>query len=82
MERYPQSPPPSVIHGFNAVAELKPLPPTAGRSRNDVIHGFNAVAELKHVFFWFVYAAQSVIHGFNAVAELKRRTRPRPRGPE
>ena len=36
-----------VIHGFNAVAELKVSLRISTFPANKVIHGFNAVAELK-----------------------------------
>ena len=66
---------PQVIHGGDAVAELKralplsltPAPPT-------VIHGGDAVAELKLRLEQFRHAlGERVIHGGDAVAELKLR---------
>ena|ERR1700722_12700742 len=62
-----------VLHGFNAVAELKGDKARLNHlAHAAVLHGFNAVAELKAVWQAQESAGRGVVlHGFNAVAELK-----------
>ena len=60
-----------VIHGFNAVAELKPPQSFMHAGHPQLIHGFNAVAELKRRAHRHPHQPRRLIHGFNAVAELK-----------
>ncbi len=62
-----------VIHGVDAVAELKRVLVSASSQLRSVIHGVDAVAELKpHHSYSQQARPQGVIHGVDAVAELKR----------
>ncbi len=61
-----------VIHGVDAVAELKHAVGDPAQGPCRVIHGVDAVAELKqHRAVAQLEQANQVIHGVDAVAELK-----------
>ncbi len=69
---------PVVIHGGDAVAELKPFQEKCMGYCIHVIHGGDAVAELKLQHSLGDLAALAVIHGGDAVAELKPEYRGKP----